>query len=107
MGLLAIFRRKPSPTLTELTVTSHGNAFTAYSHDPYANDVYRAAVDAIAKITAKFVLQPVAVFSDGTTAKCDGRLAHLLQVRPNRYQTAYDLLGHRARRRAGRVHKRA
>lgn len=87
-----IFRRKPSPTLTELSVTSHGNAFTAYSGDPYANDVYRAGVDAIAKLAAKFVLQPVATFSDGTGAKCDDRLAYLLQVRPNRYQTAYNLL---------------
>lgn len=87
-----IFRRKPSPQLTELTVTSHANAFAAYTGDPYANDVFRAGVDAIAKLCAKFVLQPVATFSDGTTAKCDDRLAHLLQVRPNRYQTAYDLL---------------
>lgn len=88
-----IFRRKSSPTLTELTVTGGGNAFTSAFHgDPYANDVFRAGVDAIAKLCAKFVLMPVAAFSDGTTAKCDDRLAHLLQVRPNRYQTAYDML---------------
>lgn len=88
-----IFKRRKAPqSLTELTVTSYANAFTAYGGDAYANDVYRSAVDAIAKLAAKFVLQPTATFSDGTTAKCDEGLAYLLQVRPNRYQTAHDFL---------------
>lgn len=87
-----IFHRRKPPQLTELVVTGHTGGFASHGGDPWANDVYRAGVDAIARIAAKFVLQPVAVFSDGSTATCDDRLAHLLQVKPNRYQTAYDFL---------------
>ncbi len=87
-----LFRRRPRPQLTELTVTGRANNFTAYSGDSYANDIFRSGVDAIAKLCAKFLLQPVATFSDGTAATCDERLAYVLQVRPNRYQTAYDFL---------------
>lgn len=92
--LFDIFRRKKEPeTTTELVVTGRSSAFTTYgTTDPYANDVFRAGVDAIARIAAKFVLQPTATFSDGTTATCDKRLTRVLQVRPNEYQTAYDAL---------------
>jgi len=87
-----IFGRETKPTTTRLEVTGQPSTFTAFSGDPYANDIYRAGVDAIARIAAKFVLQPKVRFSDGTEANADDRLAHLLQVEPNPHMTAYDLL---------------
>lgn len=90
--LLDIFRRKQAPTLSEFTVTGRSGGIASYTGDPYANDVFRAGVDSIARIAAKFVLQPTATFSDGTSSRCDDRLTHLLQVRPNRYMSGYDFL---------------
>lgn len=75
-----------------LEVTGHTSTFTAFSGDPYANDVFRAGVDAIARLAAKFLLTPVVKFSDGTSAQGDDRLAHLLQVEPNPLMSAYDML---------------
>lgn len=49
-------------------------------------------MDAIARLAAKFVLQPVATFSDGSKAATDTRLATLLQIEPNPYMSAYDML---------------
>lgn len=87
-----IFNRRKPPQLTELVVTGRSGGFASHGGDPWANDVYRAGVDAIARIAAKFVLQPTVTFSDGTSSPCDDRLSHLLQVKPNRYQTSYDFL---------------
>ncbi len=93
MGLFdTIFHRRKPPQLTELVVTGGSGGFGYHGGDPWASDVYRAGVDAIARIAAKFVLQPTVSFSDGTTANCDERLSHLLQVKPNHYQTSYDYL---------------
>ena len=75
---------------TRLEVTGRPSTFTAFSGDPWANDTYRAGVDAIARIAAKFVLQPRVRFSDGTEANADERLARLLQVEPNPLMSAYD-----------------
>ena len=88
-----IFGRQPKPQqTTRLEVTGRPATFAAFSGDPWANDLYRAGVDAIARIAAKFVLQPTVTFSDGTKANADERLARLLQVEPNPYMSAYDML---------------
>ena len=87
----AALRRK-KPTVTRLEVTGRPNSFSSFNADPYANDVYRAGVDAIARIAAKFVLQPKVTFSDGTEANADERLAHILQVEPNPLMSAFDML---------------
>ena len=66
--------------------------FTAWSGDAYGNDIYRGAVDAIARNAAK--LKGSHVINDGGhVAPCDGgRLNRLLQVQPNPYMSAYDML---------------
>jgi len=87
-----IFGRNNQPTITRLEVTGQPSTFAAFSGDPWENDVYRAGVDAIARIAAKFVLQPRVRFSDGTETNADDRLAYLLQVEPNPHMTAYDML---------------
>lgn len=87
-----IFRRPNRKKATRLEVTGRAATFTAFSGDPYANDVFRAGVDAIARLAAKFLLVPTATFSDGSRAATDDRLANLLQVEPNPYMSAYDML---------------
>lgn len=87
----AALRRKKQP-VTRLEVTGRPSTFAAFGGDPYANDVFRSGVDAIARIAAKFVLQPKVSFSDGTEANGDERLARLLQLEPNPLMSAYDML---------------
>ena len=77
---------------TRFEVTGRPPAFTTFAADPYANDVFRSGVHSIAQLAAKLKLQPKVTFTDGTTADCDAELARVLQVAPNQYMTAYDLL---------------
>ncbi len=84
--------RRPKQQFTRLEVTGPSATFSAFSADPYANDIFRAGVDAIARLAAKFVLQPRITFSDGTTADADDRLARLLQVEPNAFMSSFDML---------------
>ena len=83
--------KKTQPKTERLAITGRPSAFSAYTGDPYSNDVYRAGVDAIARMAAKFTLVPTIEFSDGTTARADDRLARLLQVEPNPLMSAYDM----------------
>lgn len=87
-----LFGRRSAAT-SRLEITGASPTFTSFAgSDPWANDVYRSGVDAIARICAKFVLQPRVSFTDGTTADADERLARVLQVEPNPYMSAYDML---------------
>ncbi|MGF3113129.1 phage portal protein [Facklamia sp. P9177] len=64
-----------------------GISFSTFINDPYANDIYRAGVDTIARNTAK--LKPIHFIND---KKGDKDLNRLLQVRPNEYMNTYDFL---------------
>jgi HK97 family phage portal protein len=64
--------------------------FTARSGDAYQNDIYRGAVDAIARNAAKLKSSHV-VKCDGHVATADGKLNRLLQVQPNSYMSAFDM----------------
>ena len=90
-NLFSAFRRH-NQTVTRLEVTGRPSTFTAFGGDPYSNDVFRAGVDAIARIAAKFVLQPRVTFSDGTEANADERLTRVLQYEPNPLMSGYDML---------------
>ena len=89
-----IFRRTPTPVAMQRAEVLGGPTayFTAWNGDAYGNDIYRGAVDAIARNAAK--LKGSHVIRDGghTTAYEGGRLNRLLQVQPNPYMSAYDLL---------------
>jgi len=65
--------------------------FTPFSGDAYESDIYRAAVDSIARNAAKLKGTHVITIQqqrkDG-----DNYLNRILQVRPNPYMTAYDML---------------
>lgn len=66
--------------------------FTAWSGDAYANDTYRGAVDAIARNAAKLKGSHVINYGDYKKVYPDGRLNRILQVQPNPYMNAFDML---------------
>jgi HK97 family phage portal protein len=66
--------------------------FTAWSGDAYANDIYRGAVDAIARNAAKLKGSHVIKYADHNKADGDCKLNRLLQVQPNPYMSAFDML---------------
>ena len=88
-----LFRPKKAPVKTERAeVMSGGPAFfTPFSGGAYESDIYRAAVDAIARNAGKLKGSHV-VMIDGQRKAGDSRLNRLLQVQPNPYMTSYDLL---------------
>lgn len=67
-------------------------AFTAYTGDAYGNDIFRGAVDAIARNIGKLKGSHVIRYADHEKVDGDCRLNRLLQVRPNPYMSAYDML---------------
>lgn len=91
MGILdRFFRKKANPQVAMLTDTPQGT-FSPFSGNAYESDIYRAAVDSIARNAAK--LKGTHIISGGSSRKIgENRLNYLLQVRPNPYMSAYDLL---------------
>ncbi|TYR78442.1 phage portal protein [Priestia megaterium] len=88
-----IFNRRKEPQETERAdIMSGGVAiFTPFSGNAYESDIYRAAVDSIARNAAKLKGTHIITSSDRRKTG-DHYLNRILQVRPNPYMTAYDLL---------------
>jgi len=88
-----LFNRKKEPVRAERVEVMSGSpaVFTPFSGNAYESDIYRAAVDAIARNAAK--LKGTHVITMGPKRGTgDSYLNRILQVRPNPYMTAYDLL---------------
>ena len=68
------------------------NQFSSWQSNSYASDIFRAGVDAIARNAAK--LKGVHTITHGGQKRisADRRLERILQISPNAYMTAYDLL---------------
>ena len=93
MGLLdRIFKKKEAITRAKTALISESGSFTTWSGDAYANDIYRSAVDAIARNCGKLKGSHVINYADHQRAAGDCKLNRLLQVRPNPYMSAYDFL---------------
>ena len=75
-----------------LETTENNNAvFTRFSGNAYSNDIYRGAVDAIARNIGK--LKPKHIISyDGSIRDGSNSLNYILNVRPNRFIDSYSLL---------------
>ena len=86
-----IFRREKSITKTKL-VQEPVTGFSMYSGDAYSNDVFREAVDAIARNVGKLKGSHIISYADHDRVDGDCKLNRLLQVRPNKYMSAYDFL---------------
>lgn len=80
------FKRKEAAGATVVNIPS--STFSRFTGSAYENDVFRAAVDAIARNAAR--LEPMHAVGDKQSA--DTRLSRLLQVRPNPYMSTYDFL---------------
>lgn len=88
-----LFNKNKSPTRVDRIEVMNGAAaiFTPFSGNAYESDIYRAAVDSIARNSAK--LKPVHVVTiAGQRKDGDSSLNRILQVRPNPYMTAYDMI---------------
>lgn len=86
------FNREPPARQTQVAAVSIPNAnFSTWQGNAYTNDIYRGAVDAIARNAAKLKGVHVVTY-DGQKIPAQDKLQNLLQVSPNKYLTAYDLL---------------
>ncbi len=86
-------RRKPEPQDTQSTEVMSGSPahFTPFSGNAYENDIYRSAVDAIARNAGKLKITHVVQY-EGKREEGDKILNRILQTRPNPYISAYDLI---------------
>jgi HK97 family phage portal protein len=89
-----LFRRQKEPVKVERTELLSGSTaiFTPWSGDAYSNDIYRAAVDAIARNAAKLKGSHVIHYPDRNEPAKSSKLNRLLQVQPNPYMSAFDML---------------
>ena len=88
-----IFKSKKPPQTTERVELLSGSTslFSAWSGDAYSSDIYRAAVDSIARNIAKLKASHVVKNTGSTKVEADARLTQILQVEPNRFMNSYDL----------------
>ena len=84
--------RKARPVTTARVVTEPTASFSSFSGDAYSNDVFREAVDAIARNAGKLKGSHVIKYADHERVDGDCKLNRLLQVRPNSVMSAYDFL---------------
>ncbi len=73
-------------------INENTTVFTSYCGDAYSNDIYRGAVDAIARNAGKLKGSHVIRYEDHNKIDGDCKLNRILQVRPNPYMSAYDFL---------------
>ena len=86
-----LFKRQAVKTGIQL-VNEPTGVFSTFSGDAYANDIYRGAVDAIARNIGKLKGSHIISYADHSKVEGDCKLNRVLQVRPNPYMSAYDLL---------------
>jgi len=90
------FLEKPidNAKMEQAEMLSTGSAvFTPFSGNAYSSDIYRAAVDAVARNAAKLTGRHI-IYSKENNIRSQGdpHLNRILQVKPNPYMTAYDLI---------------
>lgn len=88
-----LFGKRPPESVQRVEVLSGGTpTFTPWGGDAYANDIYRGAVDAIARNAAKLKGSHVVRYGDHSKIESNCKLNRLLQVSPNPYMSGFDLL---------------
>lgn len=94
ISILDYFKKNkpPAPAAPRPELITDIGGFSPWSGDAYSNDIYRAAIDAIARNAAKLKGSHVISYGDKNKVEGDQRLNRLLQVQPNSYMTSYDLL---------------
>lgn len=92
MSIFDRFFKKEHSVTTAKLITEPTAGFTGYNSDAYANDIYREAVDAIARNAGKLKGSHIVAYAGKDRQSGDNKLNRLLQVRPNIYMSAYDFL---------------
>ena len=89
-----LFKRTKESVKTERAefLSNSTSVFTPWSGDAYSNDIYRAAVDAIARNAAKLKGSHVITYADHKEQPKNSKINRLLQVQPNPYMSAFDML---------------
>lgn len=88
-----IFKKREKTVATAVQIINDSTTlFTAFGGDAYSNDIYRGAVDAIARNIGKLKGGHVIRYADHDKVEGDCKLNRLLQVRPNPYMSGYDFL---------------
>ena len=83
---------KPGSGARIAMVDENTAVFSSYDGNAYANDIYRGAVDAIARNAGKLKGSHVIRYADHNKVDGDCKLNRILQVQPNPYMSAYDFL---------------
>ena len=84
--------KPPARETSRAEIIGGGNAFSAWSGNAYSNDIFRSAVDAIARNAAKLKGSHIIKYRDHEQVTGDCKLNRLLQVEPNPYMSAFDML---------------
>jgi len=84
--------KPPAAETNRAEIIGGGNSFSAWSGNAYSNDIYRGAVDAIARNAAKLKGSHVIKYRDHERAEGDCKLNRILQIEPNPYMSAFDML---------------
>lgn len=98
MGRISIFQRifgkvkPPESSIARAEIIGSGNSFAAWSGDAYSNDIYRSAVDAIARNAAKMKGSHIIKYRNHERVEGDCRINRILQIEPNPYMSAFDML---------------
>lgn len=88
-----LFKKNKNSITTERAEVMNGSPaiFTPFCGNAYESDIYRSAVDSIARNAAKLKAIHVVTIS-GQRKDGDNQLNRILQVRPNPYMTSYDMI---------------
>lgn len=84
--------KPPASEMSRVEIIGGGNSFSAWSGNAYSNDIYRGAVDAIARNAAKLKGSHVIKYRGHERAEGDCKLNRILQIEPNPYMSAFDML---------------
>jgi len=68
------------------------SSFSAYNGDAYSNDIFREAVDSVARNAGKLKGSHIVRYHDQGRTAGDAHLNRLLQVRPNQLMSSYDFI---------------
>jgi len=86
-----IFRKQPRANSAAQLVKEPTGAFSIFTGDAYSSDIYRGAIDAIARNISKLKGNHIIMNGDNRQSG-DARLNRLLQNRPNPFMTASNWL---------------
>ena len=91
---MGIFERflKREKTVTKSQMIEESASFSVFSGDAYSNDIFREGIDAIARNAGKLKGSHVIAYKDQERENGDVRINRLLQVRPNKFMSAYDFI---------------